>query len=284
MFQSHGSCFSLTFNSVRWPLLSCQLMKYRASVTRPENETVTPTEHFAKAVKVFRRRKDWSQPELAQRCAAAGLDWNRSIVANVEAGRRDSVSIQELLTLAFVLGVPPALLLFPVGSPVAVEVMPGKAAPPWDALRWFAGEGPYPLSPEEYNRLYGRGEQDPETGFYERYEGPFIELAPGVVVQEWEPAAAPILLLRRHDDLIREWIEAPREMARRELDGSAEERDPGGTYRLAARRNRIEDTLAGTRAEMRRHGLVPPQLPQQLEHLERIRGARRSDGEEGQED
>lgn len=103
---------------------------------------MTPTEHFGRQVRAYRRRRDWTQPELAERCRAAGLEWDRSIVANVEGGRRSSATIHELLTLARVLSVPPALLIFPVESEEAVEVGPGCTLRPGPAIRWLVGDDP----------------------------------------------------------------------------------------------------------------------------------------------
>lgn len=101
---------------------------------------MTPTEYFAKQVKAYRTARPWTQPQLAEQCQKAGLDWDRSIVANVEGGRRSSVTIHEVLTLAYVLGVPPALLLFPVMTGEPVEIAEGVALQPGLALRWFVGE------------------------------------------------------------------------------------------------------------------------------------------------
>jgi hypothetical protein len=47
--------------------------------------------------------------------------------------------VPELLILADVLGVPPLMLLFPVGWEQATEVLPGTVADPWHAAQWFMG-------------------------------------------------------------------------------------------------------------------------------------------------
>jgi transcriptional regulator with XRE-family HTH domain len=65
-------------------------------------EVKTPSQTVAERVRELRRRRDWSAERLGQELKKAGLDWNRSIVANFESGRRPSVSIEEVLALAFV--------------------------------------------------------------------------------------------------------------------------------------------------------------------------------------
>ena len=62
--------------------------------------TQTPAETVAQRVKELRKRRNWSARQLADRCAelgAAGLD--RSVLANLESGRRRTVSIDEVFVL-----------------------------------------------------------------------------------------------------------------------------------------------------------------------------------------
>lgn len=63
---------------------------------------------------------------------------NRSVLANLESGRRNTVSVPELLVLAEALGVPPALLIAPVHADV-VEIVPGREVDPWEAVAWIGG-------------------------------------------------------------------------------------------------------------------------------------------------
>jgi transcriptional regulator with XRE-family HTH domain len=71
-----------------------------------------------------------------------------SALANIERGqtaeskrRRRDVSVDELMVLAKALDTAPLLLLFPVGTETAIEYLPGQAVSPWDAAKWFSGEG-----------------------------------------------------------------------------------------------------------------------------------------------
>lgn len=68
----------------------------------------------------------------------------RPVLANLEIGRRPTVSLVELLVLGKVLGVPPLLLIFPVGREEMTEVLPGREIPTWQAAKWFTGEEAFP--------------------------------------------------------------------------------------------------------------------------------------------
>lgn len=79
--------------------------------------------------------------ELAHGCVDRGYpDIKEQTIKNLEAGRRASITIVDLIALADVLGVPPIALLFPLGADATVEVLPGREVSTWDALAWFTGE------------------------------------------------------------------------------------------------------------------------------------------------
>ena len=80
-----------------------------------------------------------SAQDLADRCALLGMPIHRSVLANLENGRRPSVSVAELLVLATALEVPPILLALPLGHEDEIEILPGVAVNTWDAGRWWAG-------------------------------------------------------------------------------------------------------------------------------------------------
>ena len=86
--------------------------------------------------------------------AARGLPWSRTTVINLEkrgeksrgktGAGRDSLTVQELLTLAFVLGVSPALLLADPRSVKTVPVAKDETGrdielDAWTALFWLIG-------------------------------------------------------------------------------------------------------------------------------------------------
>jgi len=87
----------------------CEVM---TQPTEPGQDPVART--IARRLPVLRERHGWSAQQLAEKCAAAGSpELNRAIIANIESGRRRSVSIDEVLVLAKVLDVTPPYLMEP---------------------------------------------------------------------------------------------------------------------------------------------------------------------------
>lgn len=79
-----------------------------------QDEGAAQTALIMQAVKKRRLEKDWSGTRLAAEMTKAGVPWDRSVVANLENGRRKSLRVHELFTLAYVLDVDTPLdLLFP---------------------------------------------------------------------------------------------------------------------------------------------------------------------------
>lgn len=124
-----------------------------------------PTEVIARRVKELRKSRGLSGTALAERMTAIGVRWDRSIVANLENGRRSTVSVTELLGLAVVLDVAPVHLLVPTWpSPRWAEeggsrpeddpnepnddapyrVTPTLAVPCWRARQFVRGVRPLP--------------------------------------------------------------------------------------------------------------------------------------------
>jgi len=94
---------------------------------------------LGRQVAKYRRETKISAEELAER---AGTGLTRSIVANLENGRKADLTVQQLLAVAFVLGVSPADLVFDIRDPydrVALgDTIPLKPAQ-WLAREWFGG-------------------------------------------------------------------------------------------------------------------------------------------------
>ena len=70
------------------------------------------------------------------------MDWHldRAAISRIENGQR-KVSVEDLLTLAAALSVPPTVLLFPPYEQY-VDVAPGLRIPPHEGWRWLAGAAP----------------------------------------------------------------------------------------------------------------------------------------------
>jgi hypothetical protein len=92
-------------------------------------------------VKARRSRLDWSAERLAEEMTAAGVPWTRDIVVNLENGRRKSIAVHEVTTLAYVLGAETPLELLAPGLPSdSLAVTPKVRIAPPVAKAWFRGE------------------------------------------------------------------------------------------------------------------------------------------------
>lgn len=60
----------------------------------------------ARRVAALRRERGWSAQQLSERLEAVGCRMIRSTLANMENGRRDTVTVDELYAFARVFGVP----------------------------------------------------------------------------------------------------------------------------------------------------------------------------------
>ncbi|MCC5582038.1 helix-turn-helix transcriptional regulator [Microtetraspora sp. AC03309] len=110
-------------------------------------DPVTPTQVAAQRVRHYRKAHGWSAQELARRCAEAGMpNLDRSVLSNLENGRRAGLRLDEVLTLAWVLGVPPVMLMVPLGWADDVSITPTVTVHPGLAMRWLTGDEQAPTS------------------------------------------------------------------------------------------------------------------------------------------
>lgn len=99
----------------------------------------TPRQVVAARVRALRDRHGWSQDELAARLIAHGMTaMSRTAVVKIETGARD-VRVDDLLALAFVLGVPPAALFVPDRDDEVLLVTPSTSMPVENAWSWATG-------------------------------------------------------------------------------------------------------------------------------------------------
>ncbi|MFJ7413081.1 helix-turn-helix domain-containing protein [Streptomyces sp. NPDC098077] len=172
---------------------------------------------------------------LADRCTELGLPIDRTVVAKLEKGVRQTITVGELMVFARALNVPPVALLFDLRE-ATTEVLPGVEANTWDALKWLTGE---------VTGLPGaEGTADGEYG---------------------------VELLRHLDRLIAGWREQKRTtmaLVRDRVSQPAAGGDSAFFDQLMRTVADQEAAIADLRREIRSEGLVPPPLPPDLEHLE----------------
>jgi transcriptional regulator with XRE-family HTH domain len=104
------------------------------------------TRAIADRVKELRQKRGWSASALADECAELGMPaLNRSVIANLESGRRAYVTTDEMLALAYALDVAPIHLLVPLEEDESVEqhrynVTPGHPMHVPVTRQWIRGE------------------------------------------------------------------------------------------------------------------------------------------------
>jgi transcriptional regulator with XRE-family HTH domain len=181
--------------------------------------------------------------------AKLGVPLQRSVLANFENGRRPTVTVAEVMAFAKVLGVPPVLLIYPLGSTRAVEVVPGERRTTWNALKWFTGRIAFP---------------DEEHGFHRPLAGSPEDN------QAWLDNGVPVILYEDHERQVTNWrweydripfIEEAAENA--DSDGERQAHE-GRLEDLRRYLDRLAETIGDLRRQMRKVGIVPPPVPDVL--------------------
>lgn len=177
-----------------------------------------------------------------------GIDMKRTVLGGLESGVRKSVSVAEVLALAYILDVPPLLLLYPIGADETSETVPGHVVGTWAAAKWFTGEAPFPAHwpEEEPQRIWTDFEVDDEI-------------------------AQPQLLYREHDELVARWRRRRGDLASRVVEASRTDRDEDLDRKRQAAADELYEAarpIALHRLWMRRRGLTLPPLPYGLEGLD----------------
>jgi transcriptional regulator with XRE-family HTH domain len=159
------------------------------------NERTLPpvTALVAARVRVLRTAKGWTAEQLAREMTDIGVPWERAVVTKLETGRRQSVTVDELVALAIVLGVPVfGLLLPPAGEVDTVTLTPTTTSRWTWALMWMVGEG---LLAKDHRRYAGVA---------------------------WSQSVAPLDPIRRYGNALSEETQAYRRMLEWEVKGDEE--------------------------------------------------------------
>lgn len=108
---------------------------------------------IAAQVRRYRKQRDLSIAKLSEECLkiAPGSTLTTASLGNIERGqdqsakrRRRDVTVEELLTIAAALRVPPVMLMCNVESEIPEEFLPGTLMRPKPAADWIAGHAPIP--------------------------------------------------------------------------------------------------------------------------------------------
>ncbi len=178
-------------------------------------------------------RGKMSAQQLSDRCAKLGYPIPRSTIQNLEIGRKESISIHEVVVLAQALNIPPLQLIFPIGREQNFELLPDTTVPTWLAASWFTGEKPYPVALTDGG--WGAGD-----------------------MRAWK--SSPSYWFRGLDTLYGRWTSA-RSAVRNARDADREKES------RAVLRD-VEDDLKRHREAMRDMGMEPGPLSAELAHLD----------------
>jgi len=195
------------------------------------------------------------------------------MLANLESGRRGTVSAAELLVLAAALDVAPIELVCPVGFDHQAEMLPGRKMDPLAAMRWFTGELKLETTGDATTLRQPARDEQSSTYLLEYHDELISRLrsreaeaaravadAAAMATRAANPAEVPGDADGEDADLLRASIRA--------LNSEANHLSSEANYRvanLAEWRDFIREPLRQTRSEMRRRGMMLPDLPADIQ-------------------
>lgn len=134
---------------LRWSAVrSCLVTEHDDSPTTQWADDLAAV--VGRRVARYRRQRGMSVQEMSTALASLGITLKRTVIGNLESGYRRTVSLAEILGFACVLGVPPVLLMVPLGEAETFDALPTGELGVWDAVRWITGEGPPPVEIDEH--------------------------------------------------------------------------------------------------------------------------------------
>jgi len=237
------------------------------------------------------QRPRMSAQQLADRTEELGMPIPRSVLANLESGRRETVSVAEVLVLAAALNVAPVELICPVGFDKETEMLPGRAMDQLAARRWFTGMWKLdiddaaawtmrtPATSEQSNAYlleYHDGliaqmrakEADAARAAADAASADEVSLRAVIQVHEAEQAAAAA---EAAGDAMAADLEGKLYEARAAADAARNDHIRKAAWTrdrmqlLAEWREFIREPLRQTREEMRRRSMLLPDLPADID-------------------
>lgn len=197
---------------------------------------------IAQEIRRHRLARGMSAQQLSDACAKLGASIPRTVISNIENGRRTNVSVAEVLVIARALGQPPGALVFPAGYVNEVEYLPEKKTDPLEAVDWWSGEQ---LPPDARVVL-------------EERRGYTQAIYPDGVDQHYQWA---INMARKHRVVVNRITNHYRSAFESQaLERTGNEPDNESVVARAVAKQ-LEYYLYDLREEMVRRGLVLPELP-----------------------
>jgi transcriptional regulator with XRE-family HTH domain len=136
-------------------------------------DVMTVSDVIGRQVRAVRRKRDWTQADLAAQCAKLGApQLSRMVIHDIETGgragdrgRRRETSADELCVLAVALHVAPLHLMLPLDDETQVQLAPEITHAAGLVRAWAAG---YQAMPGTDRRTYYSWVPDSQIDSYER--------------------------------------------------------------------------------------------------------------------
>lgn len=124
-----------------------------------QHQQVTLSQAAIASIAHIRRERGLSGAQLADRMSDLGFtEMTRSVIANVETGRREYLTVDELGAFAIALNVSLIQLLTPYSGEVLVTPKTEPMAAGW-LESWVRGETPWPPSADEHEYFHGASDR-----------------------------------------------------------------------------------------------------------------------------
>lgn len=168
----------------------CRHPSYSVLMTQDDPWPKRLTEVTGRQVRKYRELRKISASELADNVGELmGGKYTRAQVTNLEASRRRTVTVGEIIALGAVLGVPPTFLVTPIGFE-PVELLPGLGVDTWSAYQWFTGLGADSLFEDETFFQPRVEDVTPRLDAFRKHQSAVADLAVAVDMQRLDRADA----------------------------------------------------------------------------------------------
>lgn len=166
----------------------------------PTNWESITTQRVGRQLRKSRKELKLSAQGLADRTSELGHPIGRATITDLETGRRQSVTVAELLILAAALKISPVALLYADQfADGEVEMLPGMTTTAAHAALWSTGDEP----------LHERGDVGEAQTAWDLVRGRHASEATVPMIAEWTKELAPHTLsarLRAYEQQ-REWMQ-----------------------------------------------------------------------------
>lgn len=187
---------------------------------------------IAAVVKARRTALGLTAAGVAER-TEVGKPLTRAVISDLETGRKKTLDVTELVTLAAALELPPTALLFPDIS-AEIEVLPGKPTDGLTALGWFVGAGGKLGMVEDY--VYAPDGIETDSCMHIPLE--LLRIGYAIADQQFQLARAENATERTTNDKLREKFEQQAESIRDTIELLLADRDvQEATYRGRKRKS-----------------------------------------------